>query len=558
MRSNKHFGRHAKFAFTCAKCAEANELTVELGERRAWQAECHGCAALNEVKITVAEAADRLCAARGDPEWTAPPEEDADGEASDGALEEVAAAAEPPKKRPKKAAPEEASTKPVVLKAGTAVIAKFHDGYYYTGIVEDMEAQTRFLIAWDDGDPASWVTARHTCLVYRQPLLSELQPGMPVLAQYSGTLRVDGDREEFDDTWFPAKVVAVNKGAGAEPVDLKWQVPRRRRRRHRRPPARPPPLPRARTRARRRALSACAPARGHPPVAQEGGESFRSSTAELRPFLSFVPAKIAKKPSDGDAQRHRWPASPAAATGTSSGAEPAGQAANRSPEGVAADLIRRSSRDVKEKGDPADATLLRDAIAELRRCWAGSEPRGDWRLTADAGGVPGLTVCTNFLDDQEARAAAAAPPRRRRHAAAATARPSAAPQVEALRSVVGAHRTWTQYTWGSVGHDKLASVVQRIDFGPQASGQRPEGFTGGRSDAGRARTREGAQAPRSAASPRSVDPPPSHPPLTATGRRCGSSARRAPNFSRCCRTACAPSSRRRSCGRRPSPTRSKS
>ena len=238
MRSNKHVGRRAKFAFTCAKCAEANELTVELGERRAWQAECHGCAALNEVKITVAEAADRLCAARGDPEWTAPPEEDADGEASDGALEEAAAAAEPPKKRPKKAAPEEASTKPVVLKAGTAVIAKFHDGYYYTGIVEDMEAQTRFLIAWDDGDPASWVTARHTCLVYRQPLLSELQPGMPVLAQYSGTLRVDGDREEFDDTWFPAKVVAVNKGAGAEPVDLKWQVLRRRRRR--RPPARPP------------------------------------------------------------------------------------------------------------------------------------------------------------------------------------------------------------------------------------------------------------------------------------------------------------------------------
>ena len=188
MRSNKHVGRRAKFAFTCAKCAEANELTVELGERRAWQAECHGCAALNEVKITVAEAANRLCAARGDPEWTAPPE---DGEASDGAVEEAAAAAEPPKKRPKKAAPEEASTKPVVLKAGTAVIAKFHDGYYYTGIVEAMEAQTRFLIAWDDGDPASWVTARHTCLVYRQPLLSELQPGMPVLAQYSGTLRVE-------------------------------------------------------------------------------------------------------------------------------------------------------------------------------------------------------------------------------------------------------------------------------------------------------------------------------------------------------------------------------
>ena len=243
MRSNKHVGRRAKFAFTCAKCAEANELTVELGERRAWQAECHGCAALNEVKITVAEAADRLCAARGDPEWTAPAEEDADGEASDGALAAAAAPAEPPKKRPKKAAPEEASTKPVVLKAGTAVIAKFHDGYYYTGIVEDMEAQTRFLIAWDDGDPASWVTARHTCLVYRQPLLSELQPGMPVLAQYSGTLRVDGDREEFDDTWFPAKVVAVNKGAGAEPVDLKWQVPRRRRRRRHRPPAaahRPP------------------------------------------------------------------------------------------------------------------------------------------------------------------------------------------------------------------------------------------------------------------------------------------------------------------------------
>ena len=255
-----------------------NELAVELARRAAGRTRS---AALNEVKITVAEAADRLCAARGDPEWTAPPEETLTARRPTGRLRN--AAAEPPKKRPKKAAPEEASTKPVVLKAGTAVIAKFHDGYYYTGIVEDMEAQTRFLIAWDDGDPASWVTARHTCLVYRQPLLSELQPGMPVLAQYSGTLRVDGDREEFDDTWFPAKVVAVNKGAGARP-STSWQVLRRRRRR--RPPARRPTAAAACTHACPPTRAGRRPARGHPPVAQ-GRRELSVVDGELRPFLSF-------------------------------------------------------------------------------------------------------------------------------------------------------------------------------------------------------------------------------------------------------------------------------
>lgn len=54
--------------------------------------------------------------------------------------------------------------------------------------------------------------------------------------------------------------------------------------------------------------------------------------------------------------------------------------------------------------------------------------------------MSGLNICTNFLDPKE---------------------------VEALRTLVGSHRAWAQYTYGSTGrHGELASMVQRIDFGP--------------------------------------------------------------------------------------------
>ena len=59
--------------------------------------------------------------------------------------------------------------------------------------------------------------------------------------------------------------------------------------------------------------------------------------------------------------------------------------------------------------------LLREAVAELRRVWAGNEPTGEWRLTRDASDVPGLLVCSDFLN---------------------------AAEVEALRTVMGAHRSW--------------------------------------------------------------------------------------------------------------------
>mmetsp|Transcript_43407 Transcript_43407/g.98060 ORF Transcript_43407/g.98060 Transcript_43407/m.98060 type:complete len:325 (-) Transcript_43407:633-1607(-) len=117
---------------------------------------------------------------------------------------------------------------------------------------------------------------------------------------------------------------------------------------------------------------------------------------------------------------------------------------------MAADLLRRSGRDLS-KADPSETRLLREAMEELRNCWAGNEPSGEWELQRDAGGVSGLNICTNFLDPKE---------------------------VEALRTLVGSHRAWAQYTYGSTGrHGELASMVQRIDFGP--ANLPPEGVVGG-------------------------------------------------------------------------------
>jgi len=51
-------------------------------------------------------------------------------------------------------------------------------------------------------------------------------------------------------------------------------------------------------------------------------------------------------------------------------------------------------------------------------------------------------------------------------------------EVEALRTLFGAHRAWAQYSYGETGrHGQLASVVQRIDFGPAYL--RAEGVVGG-------------------------------------------------------------------------------
>ncbi|KAL3908087.1 MAG: hypothetical protein SGPRY_009934 [Prymnesium sp.] len=119
-------------------------------------------------------------------------------------------------------------------------------------------------------------------------------------------------------------------------------------------------------------------------------------------------------------------------------------------------LLRRSGRDRRDESskvlkDPSDPKLLREAMDELRRCWAGKAPSGRWDVEQDVDGVSGLSICRNFLDERE---------------------------VEALRTVIGAHRAWAQYSYGETGrHGELASVVQRIDFGP--SKMQPEGVVGG-------------------------------------------------------------------------------
>ena len=123
--------------------------------------------------------------------------------------------------------------RPAVVKAGSAVLALFHDGYYYTGVVEAIKeaptpAKCQFKIAWDDGDPASWVGAADVSLAYRQPMASELQPGERLLAVFAGVCSVQGrgddaEDEEEKDLWFPARVVK-RMGAPDESVEfeLAW------------------------------------------------------------------------------------------------------------------------------------------------------------------------------------------------------------------------------------------------------------------------------------------------------------------------------------------------
>lgn len=43
------------------------------------------------------------------------------------------------------------------VRRGSAVISEFRDGYFYSAIVEEAQGHSSFLVAWDDGDPASWV-----------------------------------------------------------------------------------------------------------------------------------------------------------------------------------------------------------------------------------------------------------------------------------------------------------------------------------------------------------------------------------------------------------------
>ena len=433
----------ALLVMQCAGCQLANEVSIPIGDQRVFAVQCCGCDALNE--ITIDTNGGPLVCSEGKAEWnkhvrevsasatadSVPADDPSPSPAAE--AEESAASSVPLKKRqklstpkaeelPPTAASDGAPPKPMVVKLGSAVIAKFNDGYYYHGIVEDMQGSSRFFIAWDDGDPTSWVTARHTALFYRPACPSEVSVGMPVLALWRGITKVEGDDEEESDVFFPAKVMSrLPDGNFA----LKWL---------------------------------------------DGGENFRTGAEELRTFLSFSPGvrvapdekvtedeeptrkKLLQQQKEQD-QKERRPTPPKLPPKVSR-SEPEAQPGRS---GFAADLVRRSGRggaasEGRSSGaDPSDTRLLSQAMAELHRCWAGVSPQGAWKVSQDVGGVPGLAVCADFLS---------------------------AAEVEALRTLIGAHRTWEQYTYGSTGrHGELASVVQRIDFGPAEAA--PEGAVGG-------------------------------------------------------------------------------
>ncbi len=190
----------ALLVMQCAGCQLANEVSIPIGDQRVFAVQCCGCDALNE--ITIDTNGGPLVCSEGKAEWnkhvrevsasatadSVPADDPSPSPAAE--AEESAASSVPLKKRQKLSTPKAeelaptaasdgAPPKPMVVKLGSAVIAKFNDGYYYHGIVEDMKGSSRFFIAWDDGDPTSWVTARHTALFYRPACPSEVSVGMP-------------------------------------------------------------------------------------------------------------------------------------------------------------------------------------------------------------------------------------------------------------------------------------------------------------------------------------------------------------------------------------------
>jgi hypothetical protein len=121
--------------------------------------------------------------------------------------------------------------------------------------------------------------------------------------------------------------------------------------------------------------------------------------------------------------------------------------------------------------DPADVVLLGEALAELERVWGGPIPRGGWTVARDVQGVSGLHVCTDFVDQTE---------------------------VEALRTVIGAHRRWERGTHAPAFRtSELASIVEVIDFvgGTEGAGAGGAGMAenskAGRAAAGGAAGRAG-------------------------------------------------------------------
>lgn len=273
--------------------------------------------------------------------------------------------------------------------------------------------EPRFRVAWDDGDAPTWLAPAKMVLAYRQPLPAELRPGMACLALFEGlcsTAGAEGDEEDEEqtDVWFPATVVKRHGGPSSDKCELTWD---------------------------------------------DGHETFVAPCNQLRTFLSHTPLKVrAEKPNKPKHSRaKKREANEAAEIARAiAAAEAAERSAAQRAEARGSDLLRRSGRDVSRDVDPSDPRLLRLALAEFKAAWAGKEPSGAWKVDGDAGGVRGLTVVHNFLNEAE---------------------------VEALRTVYGAHRAWLPYAYGP-GYEKgLASVVQRLDFGPREI--RPEGLVSG-------------------------------------------------------------------------------
>jgi len=173
----------------------------------------------------------------------------------------------------------------------------------------------------------------------------------------------------------------------------------------------------------------------------DGGELFEAPPEAIRTFVSSIAAPLELRTRSGKSERGEGGAS-----GCARGGARGGTAGRSKPS--------KRSRDAAEAGAEeaaADEALLAAAMAELRDAWRGAAPAEgpEARLQVDAQGVPGLHVATDVLSSAE---------------------------VEALRTVLGAHRAWVQVTYGAAGryHD-LTSAAERVDFCPAEAEAEAEG-----------------------------------------------------------------------------------
>ena len=385
--------KRANFSFDCVRCGSANELTVAVGNQRTWAAKCFSCGSLCEVSID-AGPDEQLIVAEGPAEWAdAKPASQPAARPTAASLAAAmagrsAASSVPPKKRqkgtiaPPSSEPKAQKKRPAVVRIGGAVLAKFHDGYYYGGKVEAAQGKGKFLIAWDDGDAPSWVAARHVVLPRRVPAPAELSAGVPVLGLFGGEVGVADEGEEAESgVWFAAKVVSEMNAGGT--CGCTWD---------------------------------------------EGGEAFRAPPAELRSFLgSLDPAQIyvkkrdkkekelkKKKKASSSARKTVWEDAVAPAVKGPLGARSSeAGAASGAKEGFAVDLLRRSGRDLSKVrcccGAPVVVAVVITALPQWRPRPRPPRPPAGRRVGPHAaargdGRVPPLLGGRRAVGQVEARA----------------------------------------------------------------------------------------------------------------------------------------------------------